>query len=119
MATSQNAKIFRNLTYSDKIKDQIVRSGGTVVFSKDNIVVASEVSEAMYRELLKSTYIEKMDILPLKRYKNQGIKYTKNEINQNLTGGKTTFTPNTNTTTSTNTDTQNIGGGSSIVSGGG
>lgn len=70
--------LYSKLSYTDTIKDQIVKSGGTVVFTKDNILVASEVSEAQYRELLQSQYIDKIDILPLKRYANEGIKYTEN-----------------------------------------
>jgi hypothetical protein len=76
--TSLQRSIFTNLTYVDQLKDQITRSGGTIVFTKDNMIVASEVSESQYRELLKSPYVEKIDVLPLKRYANQGVKYKEN-----------------------------------------
>ena len=75
MATSTQSLIFRNSTYVDDIKKEIINSGGTIVFMKDNIIVASEISEAQYRELLKSPYIDKLDVLPLKRYADTGIKY--------------------------------------------
>ena len=80
MASSTQSSLFRGLTYNDYIKDQIVTSGGTIVFMKDNIIVASEVSEAQYRELLNSPYIDKLDILPLKRYGNSGIEYTQSIV---------------------------------------
>jgi hypothetical protein len=84
MATSTQRAIFTSLTYNDEIKTTILRSGGTVIFTKDNILVASEVSEAQYRELLKSPYIDKIDILPLKRYRNDGITYIKNDNVSNI-----------------------------------
>lgn len=85
MATSTQNSLFRNLTYNDEIKNLIVTSGGTIVFMKDNIIVASEISEAQYRDLLNNPYISKLDILPLKRYGNEGIKYTEADPNVNNT----------------------------------
>lgn len=79
MATSTQTQVFSNLTYNDEIKGSIVKSGGTIVFIKDNIIVATEISESQYRELLKHPHIDKMDVLPLKRYGNDGTKYTPNE----------------------------------------
>ena len=78
MATSTQSQVFRDLTYSNNIKDQIINSGGTIVFMRDNVIMASEISEAEYRELLNSPYIEKLDVLPLKRYGDVGIQYTQN-----------------------------------------
>ena len=86
MATSTQSSLFRNLTYTDNIKDQIIVSGGTVVFVKDNVMIASEISEAQYRELLNSPYIDKLDVLPLKRYGNVGVQYTKNTDISNAQG---------------------------------
>ena len=79
MATSTENSVFTNLTYIDNIKQQILTSGGTIVFMKDNVLVATEVSESQYRELLNSTYIDKIDVLPLKRYANTGIQYTQSD----------------------------------------
>jgi len=76
MATSTQSQVFRNITYSNEIKDQITISGATIVFMKDNVILASEISEAQYRELLTNPYVDKMDVLPLKRYADEGIKYT-------------------------------------------
>jgi len=73
--TSTQTKLFINSTYNDEIKDSIIASGGTVVFMRDNVIMASEISENQYRELLKDPYISKIDILPLKRYKNEGVEY--------------------------------------------
>lgn len=81
--------IFTNLTYTDDIKNQIVSSGGTIIFIKDNVLVASEVSESQYRELLNSPYVDKIDVLPLKRYANTGVQYIQTD----------TFTTNSTSTT--------------------
>lgn len=78
MATSTQSQVFRSLTYSDDIKDQIITSGGTIVFMRDNVIMATEISEAQYREFLNSPHIEKLDVLPLKRYGNVGIQYAQN-----------------------------------------
>lgn len=101
--------LYSKLSYTDTIKDQIVKSGGTVVFTKDNILVASEVSEAQYRELLQSQYIDKIDILPLKRYANEGIKYTENTNlldNTNIENIKTIPTDTTTPTSGTQTESK-------------
>lgn len=71
MATSTQSLIFKNLTYSEEIKTEIVNSGGTIIFMKDDIIVASEISEEQYRELLNNPYVDKLDVLPLKRYGNK------------------------------------------------
>ena len=73
MPTSTQGNLFKNLTYVDEIKSQIVNSGATVVFMKDNIIVASEISEEQYRKLIDNPYVEKIDVLPLKRYKDEGV----------------------------------------------
>lgn len=75
MATSTQSSVFRGLTYSNDIKEQIINSGGTIVFMKDNVIMATEISESQYRELLNSPYVEKMDVLPLKRYGDVGTQY--------------------------------------------
>jgi len=76
MASSTQSSLFKGLSYSNEIKNEIISSGGTIVFMRDNIIMASEVSEAEYRQLLNNPYISKIDVLPLKRYGNQGIQYT-------------------------------------------
>lgn len=78
------SNIITNLTYTNEIKEQITASGGTVIFVKDNIIVASEISEAQYRELLNSPLVNKLDVLPLKRYANEGIKYTESTIQESV-----------------------------------
>lgn len=85
MATSTQSQVFRSLTYSNDIKEQIVSSGGTIIFMRDNVIMASEISEAQYRELLISPYIEKLSVLPLKRYGDVGIQYTQNIQNSGST----------------------------------
>lgn len=82
MATSTQSSIFTNTTYTNEIKEEIVLSGGTIIFIKDNVIVASEVSEAEYRELLNNPNIDKLDVLPLKRYGYDSTTY-RNMINEN------------------------------------
>jgi hypothetical protein len=77
------------ITYNDTIKEDIVASGGTIIFIKDNIIVASEISEEHYRILLDSPYISKIDVLPLKRYKNETQEYTAGNLDDfNITYGE-------------------------------
>jgi len=75
MATSSQSPVFTSLTYNNEIKEQILTSGGTIVFMRDNIIVASEISESQYRELLNDPHINKLEVLPLKRYGNEGVVY--------------------------------------------
>lgn len=79
MTTSTQSTFFTDLTYTNEIKEQIVLSGGTIIFIKDNVIMASEISEAEYRELLNNPYIDKLDVLPLKRYGYNSTTY--NNIN--------------------------------------
>lgn len=80
MSTSAQSQVFAGLTYSDYIKEQIISSGGTIIHTRDNIIIASEISEAEYRQLLESPFIDKLDVLPFKRYANEGIKYEENQV---------------------------------------
>lgn len=113
MATSITRPVFKKLTYVDSIKEQITNSGGTIIYIKDNIIMASEISEAQYRELLKNPYIDKMDVLPLKRYKNEGKKYIQSEINANLKEINTLIGAENIQTT--NSAIQSTGGGGQIL----
>lgn len=55
-------------TYNEEITELITASGGTIVFERYNVIMASEISEEQYRDLLSNPYISKLDVLPLKRY---------------------------------------------------
>jgi hypothetical protein len=68
MAASSQSSVYKQLSYSEDIKNEILLSGGTIVYMKDNIIIASEVSEAEYIELLNNPHIYKLDVLPAKRY---------------------------------------------------
>ena len=57
-------------TFNPEISNLIKNEGGAVVFSSGNIIVASEISEELYIELLKSPYVDSLEVLPLKRYSN-------------------------------------------------
>jgi len=76
MATSTQSSLFKGLTYNDDITNEIISSGGTIVFTRDNVIMASEISEAEYRSLLNNPNILKLEVLPLKRYGNEGITST-------------------------------------------
>lgn len=72
MASTQT-DLFINDTYNDYIKNNILISGGTIIFTRDNVIMASEISEEQYQALMNDPYVDKVDILPLKRY--EGVKY--------------------------------------------
>lgn len=56
------------LRYNSQIEDDISQNGGTVLYSYNNIIIASEISETLFTELQKNTYIEYVKDLPLKKY---------------------------------------------------
>lgn len=80
MAASTQSTLFNNLTYNEDIINNITVGGGNIVFTKDNVIIASEISEMQYRELLKSPYISKIDVLPLKRYGYNYINYQEVDV---------------------------------------
>jgi len=63
----------KSINFNSSVKSEIINSGGTVIFTKDNMIIASEVSEALYREMLKNPYIEKVDVISLKRYESNYV----------------------------------------------
>ena len=56
------------LLYNSEIEDTIRTHGGTVAYSYNNVIMASEISETLYNELKKSPYIDYMESLPLKKF---------------------------------------------------
>ena len=56
------------LNYNSEIKTEILSNGGNVIYSYNNIILASEITEELYAELKKSSYIQYIEDVPLKRY---------------------------------------------------
>lgn len=56
------------LMYNSEIEKTITLNGGTVLYSYNNIIMASEISDEFYAELLKNPYIDYIQELPLKKY---------------------------------------------------
>lgn len=56
------------LSFNTTIEDDIRFNGGNVLYTYDNIIIASEISESFYKELLKNPDIEYIESLPLKRF---------------------------------------------------
>lgn len=56
------------LRYNSQIENNILQNGGTVLYSYNNIIIASEISESYFIELQKNSYIEYIEDLPLKKY---------------------------------------------------
>jgi len=69
------------LTYNQEIERDIKMAGGTVLYSNNNIIIGSEISEEVYRNLLKNPYVDSMYILPLKKYTGQNTQ-TSDQVNQ-------------------------------------
>ena len=45
-----NNILIADLTYSSLVEDSIKQNGGTVIYSYNNIIVASDISETFYNE---------------------------------------------------------------------
>ena len=56
------------LRYNSIIENDITQNGGTVLYSFNNIIIASEISEIFFKSLQNNTYIEYINSLPLKKY---------------------------------------------------
>jgi len=56
------------LRYNSSIEDSINKNGGTVIYSYNNVIIASEISEPLYITLKNNPYIEYIESLPLKKY---------------------------------------------------
>ena len=56
------------LRYNSDIETSIRAHGGSVIYSYNNIIIATEISDVLYSELQKNTTIEYIQDLPLKKY---------------------------------------------------
>lgn len=56
------------LRYNSEIESDIKENGGIVLYSFNNIIIASDISDEFYNELKKNTNIEYIEDLPLKKY---------------------------------------------------
>jgi hypothetical protein len=56
------------LRYNSEVETSVKQNGGTVLYSYNNIIIASEISESFYNELQKNPYIDYIESLPLKKY---------------------------------------------------
>lgn len=56
------------LTYNASIENEIKNYGGAVLYKNDNIIIASNISEDFYKELLKNPNIDYIESLPLRKY---------------------------------------------------
>lgn len=56
------------LNYNTSIENEIKNYGGSVLYKFNNIIIASEISETVYKELLKNPDIDYIESLPLKKY---------------------------------------------------
>ena len=115
---ASNNILISDLTYSSSIEDTIRQNGGTVVYSYNNIIVASEISENFYNELQKNPNIDYIESLALKQY---GIVDTNliskiDSTNQYITGnsGDTTTLKGIVSANSTGTDGQSGKSGSGV-----
>lgn len=68
LLNSLNVSSGATLSYNSSIEDIINTQGGTILYSYDNIIIASEITDSFYSELSKNPNIEYIDSLPLKKY---------------------------------------------------
>jgi hypothetical protein len=99
---ASNNILISDLTYSSLVEDSINQNGGTVIYSYNNIIVASDISETFYNELQKNPNIDYIEELALKQY---------GEIDSNLMSKLNNSGP------TSGTDGQSGNSGSSGISG--
>ncbi len=99
---ASNNILVSDLTYSFLVEDSINQNGGTVIYSYNNIIVASDISETFYNELQKNPNIDYIESLALKQY---------GEIDRNL------MSKLNNSGSTSGTDGQSGNSGSSGISG--
>jgi len=79
------------LLYNSEIIEDITQNGGTVVYSYNNIIIATEINEIFFNELNNNNNIEFIKDIPMKKY---------GEVSNNLVG-QLDIDSLTNTTTTT------------------
>lgn len=57
-----------SLNPNSELETEIRNNGGTILYSYDNMIIASEVSDVLYEDLQKNDDIEFVQSLPLKKY---------------------------------------------------
>jgi len=85
--------VSESILRSNSIIENDIRQGeGTIIYSYNNIIVASEISDSLYTELEKNSLIDYIEVVPLKSYGQ--VNY--NLINQldisNISASKPTIT---------------------------
>jgi hypothetical protein len=118
---SSNNILIADLTYSSTIEDSIKQNGGVVVYSYNNIIVASEISETLYGELQKNPNIDYIESLALKQYGevSSDLISKMDSTNQYITGnsGDTTSLKGIVNANTSGTDGKSGNSGSSGISG--
>lgn len=56
------------LRFNSLIEKDIKQHGGTIVYSYNNIIIATEIDDNLFAELKKNPFIEYIDDIPMKRY---------------------------------------------------
>jgi hypothetical protein len=56
------------MRFNAAIEKEVKQHGGSVLYSYNNIIIASEISDALYVELNKNPFIEYIEEIPLKKY---------------------------------------------------
>jgi len=85
------------LRFNSSIEKEISQHGGTVLYSYNDIIIASEISDNFFVELSKNPFIENIYEVPLKKYGDvdmsliDQIDVSKIGINLNVTSGDTTI----------------------------
>lgn len=118
---ASNNILIADLTYSSAIEDSIRQNGGSVVYSYNNIIVASEISETLYNELQKNPNIDYIESLALKQYGDvsSDLISKMDSTNQYITGnsGDTTSLKSVVNANTSGTDGKSGNSGSSGLSG--
>ena len=56
------------MRFNTSVENEIIRNSGKIIYSYNNMIIASDISDEYYNELAKNILIETLYIVPLKRY---------------------------------------------------
>lgn len=81
------------LNYNSEVKNVISNNGGNIIYTFNNIIIATEISEELLFELKKNSNINYIEEMPLKKYGEVNVDLI-DQIDISILSGSTSFVNN-------------------------